>query len=627
MKLRFWLVALLALAPLALRAQTATVAEATTAVDPRPALTAAPEAEAEEASTAPATEPERGFRWFGRARTPEEQARLEEEKRKRREQVDLMERQQSERLTELELKEATLTRRREQRPIFRLREQMNAIDRDAAVAQESMNKELTKQSELREQRTRDRRRLTEWKASNKASDESVTELSAQIDNDGEGIVLHSLEAGRWDALAVLATEATRLNEAIEALPPSPRPTVRLILEKRRIRLDEEQRLVKALAAEQSLNDMRNELLPARELLQNRVTELDERIRILEDKYDLTRDRAVRDTIALEKVRRRMTDERATLLTGQIAAVDGTIETAKRLQALYRAALAVFDDDLDTLTRRYRHSVMVPLALIGILAAIFLVISRLILPRFYQRDRLFIARRLGRYITLLIIFGVVVSFFFEDLRPFATTLGIAGAALVIALQDLCSAFAGWFVIIASRKVRVGDRIEVDGHRGDVLDIQLLRTTLVEVRNWLNEDEPTGRVIVLPNSYIFKNTLINFTHVHPYIWDRLDITVTNETPWREAEALLRRVLEEETREEFEGARRGGGEMQNLYGIADSVYEPRLYSVIADSGVLFRLLFVSHYRRISATRDRLNVRILTEFEKDPRMQLAYPTQRQVH
>jgi len=627
MKLRFGLAVLLALAPLALRAQTATVAEATTAVDPTPVLTAAPEEDEEEASTAPAAEPERGFRWFGRARTPEEQARLEEEKRKRHEQVNQMERQQSERLTELELKEATLTRRREQRPIFRLREQMNAIDRDAAVAQESMNAELTKQSELREQRTRDRRRLTEWKASNKASDESVTELSAQIDNDGEGIVLHSLEAGRWDALAVLATEATRLNEAIEALPPSPRPTVRLILEKRRIRLDEEQRLVKALAAEQSLNDMRNELLPARELLQNRVTELDERIRILEDKYDLTRDRAVRDTIALEKVRRRMTDERATLLTGQIAAVDGTIETAKRLQALYRAALAVFDDDLDTLTRRYRHSVMVPLALIGILAAIFLVISRLILPRFYQRDRLFIARRLGRYITLLIIFGVVVSFFFEDLRPFATTLGIAGAALVIALQDLCSAFAGWFVIVASRKVRVGDRIEVDGHRGDVLDIQLLRTTLVEVRNWLNEDEPTGRVIVLPNSYIFKNTLINFTHVHPYIWDRLDITVTYETPWREAEALLRRVLEEETREEFDGARRGGGEMQNLYGIADSVYEPRLYSVIADSGILFRLLFVSHYRRVSVTRDRLNVRILAEFEKDPRMQLAYPTQREVH
>lgn len=221
---------------------------------------------------------------------------------------------------------------------------------------------------------------------------------------------------------------------------------------------------------------------------------------------------------------------------------------------------------------------------------------------------------------------MISFFFEDLRPFATTLGIAGAAVVIALQDLCSSFAGWFVIVASRKIYVGDRIEVDGRVGDVLDVQLLRTTILELRGWLDVDEPTGRVIVIPNSFIFKEKLINFNHVHPYIWNKIDITITYETPAPAAGALLLRILQEETAQEFVEARQGAGRMERVYGVPDSEYVPKIHAVIADSGVLYRLLFVSHYRRVDEVRTRINNRILAEFEKDKRMQLAYPTQREI-
>ena len=213
-----------------------------------------------------------------------------------------------------------------------------------------------------------------------------------------------------------------------------------------------------------------------------------------------------------------------------------------------------------------------------------------------------------------------------IKQVATVLGIASAAVVIALQDLCSAFAGWFVIVGSRKFVVGDRVEIDGMRGDIIDIQLLRTTLVEVNNWLGVDEPTGRVVLIPNNFVFKTKVFNYSHVHPFIWNKVDITVTYETPALEAHTLLRRILEEETTDEFKKAQKGASAMETKYGVLDTVYQPKTYMFIADSGVMFSLVYCCHYRDNGATRNRINKRIVEEFAKDPRMQLAYPTHREV-
>ena len=104
------------------------------------------------------------------------------------------------------------------------------------------------------------------------------------------------------------------------------------------------------------------------------------------------------------------------------------------------------------------------------------------------------------------------------------------------------------------------------------------------------------------------------------------MTYETPASEAEALFRRVLEEETREEFDAAREAAKSLEHTYGVADAVYQPKLYVYIADSGLQYRLVFCSHCRHIGATRNRLNARIVREFEANPRLQFAYPTERHI-
>jgi len=144
----------------------------------------------------------------------------------------------------------------------------------------------------------------------------------------------------------------------------------------------------------------------------------------------------------------------------------------------------------------------------------------------------------------------------------------------------------------------------------------------LNNWLGVDQPTGRVIIVPNNFIFKTKVFSFSHGHPFIWGKVEVTVTYATPAASALALFEKVLEEETREEFTEARRVATEMERRYGVEDADYRPKIYTRIADSGVTFSLLYVSHYRSSSSTRNRINRRLIAELETHPHIQLAYHT-----
>jgi len=264
----------------------------------------------------------------------------------------------------------------------------------------------------------------------------------------------------------------------------------------------------------------------------------------------------------------------------------------------------------------------PVAVAAVLLLVYLAISRLVLPRRYHKEELFLARRLGRYGTVLVAVVVAAVFLIEDITTLATTLGLVSAALVISMQDVCASFFAWFVIMLGRKFTIGDRLEIDGVKGDVLDIQLLRTTLVEVNAWLGADQPTGRIIVIPNNLVFKTKVFNYSHGHPFIWSKIELTVTYATPVAAALAVFRKVLEEETREEFATARRAATTMERRYGVTDAEYEPKVHTRIADSGVTFSLFYVTHYRQASAVRNRINRRLIAELENRREIQLAYTT-----
>jgi len=526
----------------------------------------------------------------------------------------------------LEEKENRLASRVSRNPLYVLREALASIDTDVRTAREASSQLVRKLHILKTERADLATRMEKFSADPEANAESLAEIDEVMRNKDEEIRLYTLQHDNADLRARLASEATRIDESVRAIPVNPRPTVKLIFDKRTYIREEGRQRQDLDALRIGYRQHYTEISNALVLAETKFANIDAEISALEKKRKTGVSRQFSVLLYIAKSQKDLLEKRIGHHKNQLTATDDCLTIVELLAGLFDKENAFLEADASALTQRYVASIISPILCILVVILVFTYISRRVLPRLYERNRLFIARRLGGYLVFLIILIILILFFLEDLKPIATIMGIAGAALVIALQDLFSSLAGWFVIVGSRKFKVGDRVEIDGTRGDVVDIQLLRTTLLELNNWLGVDEATGRVLTVPNSFIFKGKVFNYTHVHPFIWGRLDVTVTYETPQEEARALLQRILEEETREEFSAAAQAGLAMEKEYGTPDTLYRPKVYSIIADSGIEFKLIYVSHYRHCSSTRNRINERIIAEFAKDPRMQFAYPTERQI-
>lgn len=457
--------------------------------------------------------------------------------------------------------------------------------------------------------------------------ERITDIELRVRNLDEEIVARSLERDAAEWRLRVANEAARIGDEVRKMPINPDPTIRLLLDKRRYVTGERKRLEDVVAGLEMIAQRKEGVETALAVSKEKLSQVDAELALLEKKRMMMTSRAeYRRMYYAATTEKKLLAERVQYQEQQVANIAESARLAKQLKDLYEKEMLVLSTDYASLRATYKKLLMWPVFTIIGLVVFRLVLCFAVFPLFLKRDNLFVARRLSSYLLFLMIVLTLSIFFLEDLKQVATVLGIASAAIVIALQDLCAGIAGWFVIVGSRKFSIGDRVDVDGQVGDVIDIQLLRTTLLEVNNWLGVDQPTGRVILIPNNFVFKSKVFNYSHIHPYIWRSVDITVTFETPPGEAQALLFRVLDEETRGEFEEAKWAANKMEKTYGIPDTVYQPKIYSEIADSGVLFRLLYCAHYRKTSSVRNRINERILAEFERDKRMQLAYPTQRHI-
>jgi small-conductance mechanosensitive channel len=532
-----------------------------------------------------------------------------------------------ERRCALDEKERVLTAHQQKQSGARLRELLRVIGTDTHTPSNELTRAENALRMVQLQRAGAEQARRDLAQANQPDSEQVADLDQQLrllDEEASArIAEREMAEARWR----LVTEANRIDELLRTSAINPQVTIRLLRE-------QGQRLTVAHKGRRDAADLAELNRQRREGIAAALTLAQEKMAHLEAEQALVskKNQGVKGwfkTLPLYfsgGAEKKYLARRVMAQQQQLAAVDTTINLTMQQRDLLEQEVGYLQDERAHLRVRFEQRLLLPVGSLLVLLIGYLLFSRLLVPRWLVRDRQVVGRRLAGYLCIFIGLVVTVTFFFEDLRSVATILGIASAAVVIALQDMCSAFAGWFVIMSGRKFAVGHRVEIDGQRGDVIDIQLLRTTLLEVDCWLGVDEPTGRIIVVPNSFVFRSKFFNYTYLHPYVWNKLDITVTYETPASEAQALLLRVLEEETREEFAAARAASRAMEHRYGVPDATYQPKIFSYIADSGVQFRLLFVAHYRRVSSTRTRINARIIREFGQDPRLQFAYPTQRHI-
>jgi small-conductance mechanosensitive channel len=236
------------------------------------------------------------------------------------------------------------------------------------------------------------------------------------------------------------------------------------------------------------------------------------------------------------------------------------------------------------------------------------------------------RKLIGFAAWLIVILMVIFNVAGDIGSLSAVVGLAGAGLAIALQDPIVSLVGWFLVVGKHGISVGDRIEINGVKGDVVDVGMLRIAVLEVGNWLSGEQSTGRMVFFPNSFIFKGHFFNYSTANSFIWDEVRILVTYESQWERARDIILRVAEEVSREVVQRARQSQEKLSRRYHVNLGSPEPYAIVNIADSGVNLVLRYLSEIKLRRIMHDRICREILAAFKKEKEIELAYPTHRQL-
>ncbi len=235
-----------------------------------------------------------------------------------------------------------------------------------------------------------------------------------------------------------------------------------------------------------------------------------------------------------------------------------------------------------------------------------------------------ARKVSAYVSVslaLLLLGRIWLTGFQDIGTF---LGLVSAGLAIALKDLVASVAGWIYLLWRRPFEVGDRIQIGEHAGDVIDIRLFRFTLIEIGNWVEADQSTGRVILIPNSQILMKAIANYSKGFRYIWNELPVLVTFESNWSKAKAILQKIIDDHSAYLSESAMLSVRKAAQRSMIIYSTLTPKVWTSVAESGVLLTIRYLCDPRKRRGTAETIWEDILTEFGKCDDIDFAYPTMR---
>jgi small-conductance mechanosensitive channel len=281
-------------------------------------------------------------------------------------------------------------------------------------------------------------------------------------------------------------------------------------------------------------------------------------------------------------------------------------------------------------RRWQRQLLISLTLLLAVIAVLLLLRFLVARYVEDPDRRYAANRsLSLVMTLVLTIGLAIIFLRQFPHLF-TGIGVVLAGVAIALQEVILSFFGFFAIRGARGYRIGDWVRIGDSYGEVVDIGLLVTILEEVTPFgvsgHQGGAKTGALIWINNNAIFREKMTNFTRGFPYIWCVLPYTVTFESNWERAEEILLGIVEgnEEILTTAKLARKRVTEAASTFAIKVDNTAPRVRTWTADSGIELRLRFMAHPRRRRALIDGVNRDVIKAITAAEGIDFAYNTLR---
>jgi small-conductance mechanosensitive channel len=259
----------------------------------------------------------------------------------------------------------------------------------------------------------------------------------------------------------------------------------------------------------------------------------------------------------------------------------------------------------------------------IISIIFKILAQVLSRQVQDSDLRYRIRKMIGLVSYGIMALLVIVVFSDSLGRLTVIFGVVGAGVAFALQEVIASFAGWTAISLGQFYKTGDRVQLGGIMGDVIDISPLRTTLMECGDWVKADLYNGRIVRVANSFVFKEPVYNYSGDFPFVWDEIVVPVRHSSDYRLARAILQKVVEEVTGSYIAPAKAEWSRMTRKYLIEDARVEPFVTLVVTDNWLEFTVRYVVDYKKRRVTKDQLFTCMLEEFDKtDRQVELASTT-----
>ncbi len=269
---------------------------------------------------------------------------------------------------------------------------------------------------------------------------------------------------------------------------------------------------------------------------------------------------------------------------------------------------------------------------GIIKYVFWVLLVVLAIKFLRR---FLRRRLPdtslRYksqkgteiIGYIVLIILTLSYFTGNIEDFTLAIGLFSAGIAFTLQELFLSIAGSFYIFIVKVYKPGDRIEINGIKGDVIDIDSIYTTMMEIGEWVTSDNYSGRIVKLSNAFVFKGPVYNYSQDFPFIWDEFNLPIRYGSDVELAKSIVIQVARDTLSQYVANSIAKWKGVVDRYYIEDAQVEPTLAITLTDNWIQFNLRYIVDYKKRRYTMHILNERIKVEVEKtDGKVVLASST-----
>lgn len=238
-----------------------------------------------------------------------------------------------------------------------------------------------------------------------------------------------------------------------------------------------------------------------------------------------------------------------------------------------------------------------------------------------KARFLIAKTAG-YVTYMVAIVITLAIWIEQASNLLFAVGVIGAGIAIALQKPIVNLVGFLLILITRPYAPGDRIEIEGESGDVIDIEFFHTKIMETGKWTLYDQFTGRIKTIPNYYVLEKVVNNYSRDFGFIWEEVMIPVTYSSDWKKARKIMIDIAKKHTMDQITKGNAQLRRMTYKYLLEPRAVEPAVYIVPTDDWLELRLRFIVDAKHRRRSVNPIFEDIVNGFGKEKKIRISSKT-----